>query len=96
MKSYPEDLCAVAARVLWFETAEEALRFPNRFLAYLMTHGTLEEILVARKYYSPQDFEAVLDDPPTGIFDPQSWNYWNIIFKRKPVPPLPQRVIPNR
>jgi hypothetical protein len=96
MKRYPDDLCAVAERVLWFETAEDALRFPKRFLAYLMTRGTVEEILVARKYFSARDFESVLVEPPPGIFDAPSWNYWNIVFKRKPLPPLPQRVIPSR
>lgn len=96
MNHYPDDLRAVAERVLWFESAEEALRFPKRFLAYLMTRGTLEEILVARKYFSESDFEAVLRDPPTGIFDPQSWSYWNIVYRRTPVPSLPLRVIPDR
>lgn len=96
MKHYPDELRAVAERVLWFEGAEEALRFPKRFLAYLMTYGTLEEILIARRYFSRSDFEAALKEPPAGIFDPQSWSYWNIVFKRNPVPPLPVRLIPNR
>ena len=63
------DLCAIAQRVVWFESADEILRQPKRFLAYLMTFGTVEEILLARKYFSAQDFEAVLADPPAGIFD---------------------------
>ena len=56
----PPDLCAIAQRVVWFESAEETLRQPKRFLAYVMTFGTLEEILTARKYFLAQDFEAVL------------------------------------
>lgn len=91
----PPDLCAIAQRVLWFESAEEALRQPKRFLAYLMTFGTVEEILTARKYFSAQDFEAVLADPPAGIFDVSSWSYWNGVYKRRPAPPLPQRTIPT-
>ncbi len=92
--SYPSDLVAVAERVVWFESAEDTLRDSRRFLAYLMTYGTLEEILVARKYYSRDEFEAVLDNPPAGVFDPRSWNYWNLVYGRNPVPPLPKRVIP--
>jgi hypothetical protein len=54
----PPDLRAVAERVVWFETAEETLRQPKRFLAYLMTFGTLEDILTACRYFSKQDFAA--------------------------------------
>jgi hypothetical protein len=57
--SYPAELCALAKRVIWFESAEETLRYPKRFLAYLMTFGTLEEILTAKKYFSDQNFEEV-------------------------------------
>lgn len=92
--SQQADLCAIAERIVWFERAEEALRLPKRFLAYVMTFGTVEEILTARRYFSLQDFEAVLTDPPAGIFDKSSWSYWNGVFHRHPVPPLPQRNIP--
>lgn len=91
---YSADLRDVAKRVMWFENADEALQYPKRFLAYLMTFGTLEEILIARKYFSDPDFEAVLADPPPGIFDPRSWTYWNVVYHRHPIPPLPRRVIP--
>ena len=89
----PPELCAVAQRVVWFESAEETLRQPKRFLAYVMTYGTVEEILSVREYFSPQDFEAVLSDPPPGIFDLHSWSYWNGVFHRHPAPPLPERTI---
>ena len=91
----PEDLLTIAKQVIWFESPEEAIRYPRRFLAYLMTYGTLDEILVAKKYFSDDDFESVLLDPPAGIFDVRSWNYWNILFQREPVPPLPQRRLPS-
>ena len=90
----PPDLRAVAERVVWFEPPDETLRQPKRFLAFLMTFGTLDDILTARRYFSEQDFEAVLDDPPAGIFDVRSWTYWNGTYHRRPVPPLPQRVLP--
>jgi hypothetical protein len=91
----PPDLRAVAERVVWFETPEESLSRPQRFLAYLMTFGTLDDVVTARRYFSEQDFEAVLDDPPAGIFDIRSWSYWNGVYHRRPVPPLPQRKIPG-
>jgi len=89
------ELDAVAIRVIWFETADEALRYPHRFLAYLMTYGTLEEILIVRKYFTDADFKAALENPPAGVFDIRSWSYWNSVYGRDPVPPLPERIIPD-
>jgi hypothetical protein len=94
--TYPTEMRAVAKRVLWFEQPEEALSNPRRFLAYLMTYGTWEEVLTAKKYFADRDFEAVLEDPPAGIFDVRSWTYWNSVYKRDAVPPLPTRKIPER
>lgn len=91
---YSAELRDVVERVMWFENAEDALQYPKRFLAYLMTFGTLDEILIARRYFSDPDFEAVLADPPPGIFDPRSWTYWNVVYHRRPIPPLTERVIP--
>jgi hypothetical protein len=94
--TYPKDLCGIAERVVWFERAEETLRYPKRFLAYLMTFGTLEEILTAKKYFSDEDFQEVLLDAPAGIFDARSWSYWNSVYKNNPTPPLPFRTIPHQ
>jgi hypothetical protein len=93
--NYPAELREVATRVLWFEQPEEALSYPRRFLAYLMTYGTWDEVLTVRKYLTDRDFEAVLEDPPTGIFDMRSWTYWNHIYGRSTIPPLPLRRIPE-
>ena len=89
------DLLAVAKRVVWFENPEESLRDQNRFLAYLMTYGTLEEVLIVRKYFSDETFASALRNAPPGIFDIRSWTYWNLRYGRDPIPPLPQRRIPE-
>ena len=81
--------------MVWFKTPEEALEYPELFLAYVMTYGTLDDIGITLKYYSEGDLEAVLDNPPAGIFDRRSWNYWNLRYHRNPVPPLPRRHIPE-
>jgi len=93
--TYPDELYTVAARVIWFESPEDSLRYPKRFLAYLMTYGTLEDIVIARKYFTHIDFDNVLQDPPAGIFDPRSWTYWNLVYRRDPERPLPQRRFPS-
>lgn len=55
--NYPQELCALAERIVWFDSAEETLRYPKRFLAYLMTFGTLEEVLTAKKYFTDENFQ---------------------------------------
>ena len=93
MKSLPknEDLLAVARHVIWFEPPEMAVGDPVRFLAYLMTYGTAEEIAIVRRYVDEAAFREALDLAPPGILDPRSWTYWNIMADRYPVPPMPRR-----
>jgi hypothetical protein len=93
--NYSEELKQVAKRVVWFKTPEAALQESKLFLAHLMTYGTLEDITTAMKYYSDADFDLVLKDPPPGIFDRRSWNYWNLRYHHEPVPALPQRRFPD-
>ncbi len=71
------DLLDVAPRVIWFEPPEQALSNPIRFLAYLMTYGTLDEIAVVQCYLDLDDFREALEHAPPGIIDERSWVYWN-------------------
>jgi hypothetical protein len=77
MKPLPQthDLLTVAPRVVWFEPAEKALADPVRFLAYLMTYGTLDDIAVVRRYLDLADFREALERAPPGIIDERSWAY---------------------
>ena len=97
MKRLPHtsDLLAVAPRVVWFEPPDKALANPVRFLAYLMTYGTLEEIAVVRRYLDLDDFREALEQAPAGIMDERSWAYWNAMTGRYPAPPMPRRLIPD-
>ncbi len=96
MKALPcnADLLRVAPRVMWFEPPERALAEPIRFLAYVMTYATAEEIAVVRRYVPLDDFHEALEHAPAGIMDARSWAYWNAMAGRYPVPPMPHRVIP--
>jgi len=85
------DLQIVAKRVVWFKKPEDALRDVKLFLAQVMTYGTLNDITTTLHFFSESDFEAVLDDPPAGVFDLRSWTYWNVRYHREPVPALPKR-----
>jgi hypothetical protein len=93
--TYSHELLAVAKRIFWFGTPEEALEFRLRFLTYAMTYASEEDIEILRKYFSDADFNAALDDPAPGIFDRSSWVKWNERYGRTPIPPLPGRRIPG-
>jgi hypothetical protein len=95
MASFPLELIALAERIIWFKPPAAALEDRTRFLAYLMTYGTWDDIVVARRHFSASAFREALDNPPPGIIDPRSWAYWNLVIAgRYPPPPLPVRVIP--
>jgi hypothetical protein len=96
MKALPHkaDLLDLAPRVIWFEPPEQALAEPMRFLAYVMTYGTAQDIAVVRRYVELGDFREALDHAPPGIMDERSWAYWNVVTGRYPVPPMPRRLIP--
>ncbi|PYT68755.1 MAG: hypothetical protein DMG39_20245 [Acidobacteria bacterium] len=92
---HSDELLAVAKRIFWFGTPEEALEFPLRFLTYAMTYATDEDIEILKKYFSDEEFKAALDNPAPGIFDQSSWAKWNQHYGRNPIPPLPKRQIPG-
>ena len=92
---HADELLAVAKRVFWFGTPEEALEFPLRFLTYAMTFASDQDIEIIRKYFTDDDFKAALNDPAPGIFDQSSWTKWNQHYGRIPVPRLPKRRIPG-
>lgn len=91
---YNADLLSLAPRVVWFESPERALAEPIRFLTYVMTYGTLQDVAVIRRYAQWDDFREALEHAPPGIMDERSWAYWNAVTGRYPVPPMPRRVIP--
>jgi|SRR6185312_3162235 len=89
-----ENLLRVAKSVIWFEEPGQSLRDPDRFLAYLMTYGSLEEFLVAARHFPEESFKAALRNAPPGIFDIRSWTFWNLHYFGH-VPPLPARKFPE-
>jgi hypothetical protein len=89
-----DDLLRIAARVIWFEPPDQAFADPVRFLTYVMTYATAEEIALVRRYIELDDFREALENAPPGIMDERSWAYWNVVTGRRPVPPMPRRVIP--
>jgi hypothetical protein len=89
--SYPPEFLKVVKRVVWFDPPEETLKHPRLFLAHLMNFGTEEDIQVAKKYFSDEAFKDALEHAPPGVFTHRSWERWNVLYGRTPVPPLPKR-----
>ena len=89
------DLERVASRLIWWKPPEEALESPNRFLAQVMTYGTVEDLAIARRHFPEAAFREVLAAAPPGVFDPRSWSYWHLVFGIEPVPELPRRELPR-
>ena len=94
-RPYPDDLLAVARRVVWFQPPETTLADVPLFVAHLLTYSTPGIVTTARKYLSDEELRSALEQAPPGVFDPRSWTYWNLVLGRLPVPPLPVRVIPD-
>ncbi|HEY9422923.1 MAG TPA: hypothetical protein VIW92_16035 [Thermoanaerobaculia bacterium] len=85
------DLEQVASRLFWWKTPAEALADPNRFLAQVMTYGTIEDLAAVRLHFPESAFREVLANAPAGVFDPRSWNYWHIRFGLQTPTELPRR-----
>ena len=93
MKPIPltAETAAIARRLVWFESPEQALADPVRFMAYAMARATFEDMRALRRHVSDEDFREALDRAPAGIVDPRSRAYWNHKLGRYPAPPLPRR-----
>lgn len=88
---HPAGLLDLAKRVIWFEPPEAALADPVRFLSYVMTYGTADDLAIALTFFGAEDFRDALEKAPPGIFDARSWAYWNLVVGRCPPPPMPRR-----
>jgi len=89
-----EALLGIARRLIWWMPPEEALEYPVRFLAQVMTLGTWDDMRIVRSVVGEEAMRAVLRDAPPGVFDLRSWHYWRHVFGIDPVPPLPRRQLP--
>lgn len=89
------DLEQVANRLFWWKPPSEALEDPVRFLAQVMTYGTIEDLSVVRRHFPDSAFRDVLANPPAGVFDPRSWSYWHVRFGLEVPPSLPTRRLPD-
>jgi hypothetical protein len=86
-----DETVALAKRLVWFESPEDALADPVRFLAYAFARATHEDMNILRRYLTEADFRQALRQAPPGIIDARSWNYWHVRLGPYPAPPMPAR-----
>ena len=84
-------LKAIAERLFWWQNPQAALEDPHRFVAQVMAWGTDRDVAVVERWMGTHPFDAVLDQPPPGVFSARRWNYWHVRQRRSPVPTLPKR-----
>ena len=85
------ELIQIAKRVAWFDKPKAVLENLHLFLAQVMTHGTLADVVLVKKTFGLNMFREALEVAPPGVFDERSWAYWNLVCGRRPAPPMPQR-----
>ena len=88
-----KEMIAIARRLVWSEDPGDALEQGDLFLAQVMVHGLLEDVLRVEEAVGIRAFAEVLRSAPPGIFDPRSWSYWHLKCGIWPPPPLPQRCL---
>ena len=77
---------ALARRLVWFESPEQALAEPIRFLAYAFAFARAADMRVLRQHFSDHAPRHALQHAPPGIIDPRSWAYWHLMLDLAIVP----------
>jgi hypothetical protein len=81
----------LAARVIWFQPPDVALRDLPRFMAYAFRYATHDDMQLLRTKLTDDDLRSALASAPPGIIDPRSWSYWHAMLGIFPAPSLPER-----
>ena len=88
-------LKADAARYIWWETPDEAMRRPARVIAQVMNLGDLDDVSALLALVGKETFREVLGNAEPGWFNAKSWHYWHYALglcqPSEAVPQLPVR-----
>jgi hypothetical protein len=86
-----QSLKSIARKYVWWKKPEEALAYPNHFLAQVMTFATFEDAMLVLRNLGGDAFRDALAHAPPGVFDIRSWHFWHHRLGVTPIPPLPER-----
>ena len=87
---------AMARKYVWWQPTARTLEDPRLLLAQIMTLGTVEDVRWLLARVSEADLRRVLQDPPVGVFNRRSWNFWRLRLGLDPAAELPARRLPRR
>jgi hypothetical protein len=91
-------LIPYAARYIWWEAPEQAVRRPLRVIAQVMDLGDFEDANQLLAEVGRLAFREALGQAGPGWFNARSWHYWHYrLGLAEPgarVPPMPRRRIP--
>lgn len=85
----------IARKYVWWQPPQRTLADRRLFLAQVMTFGTVTDIRWLLSRISTSELRRVLRDPPVGIFNGRSWNFWHLRLGLTPIPALPARRLPQ-
>jgi hypothetical protein len=89
-----ELLRPLAARLIWWQPAQQSLRHPDRVIAQVLELGTFEDGEVLRQALGDRRLAQVLKRAEPGWFSPRSWTDWQQklgLADSGSIPPLPRR-----
>lgn len=90
-----ERATALARKYVWWQPPEHTLADRPLFLAQMMNLGTADDLRWLLSRVSTSELREVLRDPPIGIFNARSWNFWHVRLGLTPPASLPARSLPR-
>ena len=90
-----ERAAAMARKYVWWQPPDRTLEDRRLLLAQIMTLGTADDVRWLLSRVSDSELRRVLLDPPIGIFNRRSWNFWHLRLGLTPTPELPARRLPQ-
>lgn len=86
---------AIARKYVWWQPAAVTLKDRRLLLAQMMNLGSVADVRWLLSRVPTSELRRVLRDPPIGIFNGRSWNFWHLHLGLTPTPKLPARRLPR-
>jgi hypothetical protein len=95
MKRHERELLRqLACKYVWWKSAEDSLRTPERIAAQVMNIGDYDDVQRLANAMGDDYLRAVLVNAEPGQLNERSWTYWHYrlgLAQPGKVPPLPKR-----
>ncbi len=87
----------LASRYIWWQSADDAIAWPDRIIAQVMNLGDHDDVLALIEVVGEDRLRGVLRAAEIGQLNPKSWAYWHyrlgLIEPHEAPPPMPQRIL---